>query len=177
MEVPGDACVDAILAVLGTLLPPADDPCEEPGVLVPGGVRSAAVSLASVLLFGAVPSAEHEAGHVVAAAPLAIGAVHVRHLHLLKRGRLAATKTHPSPATDQRCGGVLHQELGEVFGAEADWDDVVGKGDGCLEAQEGDIMVVLAFLGIIARVADDLVHLMITLGFIISLCVMFPWQS
>lgn len=85
-EVPGEACVDAVLALLGALLSPADDARKEPGVLVLGGVGSAAVPLACILLHGAVSSAEHEAGHLFAAAPLAIGAIHIRHLHLLQRG-------------------------------------------------------------------------------------------
>lgn len=41
--------------------------------------------------------------------------------------------------------------------------------------QEGDVVVVEACLGIIVRVKDDPVHLMVTLALIIFASMMLPW--
>lgn len=136
---------------------------------------SPAVSLAGVLLDGAVAGAEHKAGHVVAAAALALGPVHVGHLHLLQCGGFAAVVAHPSPAAHQRCGGVPQEELREAFGAQADGDDVVGESDGGGEVQDGNVVVVEALLGVVVRVKDDFIHLMFTLTLLILSYVMLPW--
>lgn len=130
-HVSGDAGVDAVLALLGALVSPADDAGEEPGALVGGGVRPAAVPLARVLADGAVSSAEHEAGDLIAA--LALCAVHVRNLHLLQRVRLHSSIQQPAPAAHQGAGGALQQVLREELGPQADGDGIIGEGNRRLE--------------------------------------------
>lgn len=119
--------VDAILPILGTLLPPADDACQEPCAFVIGGMWPSAVPLTWILQFGLEAGAEHEACDVFPTALLTPGALHVRDLQLLEHGGFEALEPNASPAADQRAAGLPQQVLDELSGAQADGASLVGQ--------------------------------------------------
>lgn len=125
--VPWHSGVDAVLPVLGTLLTPADNACQEPNAFVIGGVRPSAVSLARILLFVWKARTEHKACDVVPAALLAEGPVHIRDPQLLELGGLGAQELQSSPAAHQGAAGLPQEVLNEVFGAQADGSPLVGQ--------------------------------------------------
>lgn len=125
--VPWHSSVDAILPVLGTLFPPADDACQEPSAFVIGGMWSPTVPLAWVHLFILEAGTEHKACDVVPAALFTRGALHVGDLQLLKLGGLAAKELYPSPSAHQRSPGLPQQILCKVFGAQADGTPLIGQ--------------------------------------------------
>lgn len=120
-----DTGIDAVLSFFGTLLPPANDACEEPCVLITGSMGSTAVALAGILAYSIVSSTEHEFGNGVSAATFALCPVHIGNLHLLEGVGFDPSKFQPSPAAHQRVLCALKQVLCEVFGAQADGQGVI----------------------------------------------------
>lgn len=92
VRISGDTGVDAILSLLGALLPPADDAREEPRVLIAGGMGSSTVPLTGILAFHTVTGTEHEAGDGVGAAAFALNPVHKGDFYFLKCFRFHAPK-------------------------------------------------------------------------------------
>lgn len=158
-----DACVDAVLSRLRTLLPPADDASQKPGALVVGGVGPAAVPLARVLLFVQVARAEHKAGDVVRAAGFTLGAFYVGDRQLLQLGGFGADKPQPPPAAHDGAAGVPQQVLCEVLGAQADGAPLVGHLYWTGELQQRDVVVVRRPPSVVVRVDDLLCHRVVSL--------------
>lgn len=90
VQIFGDTGINAILSLHGALVPPADDACEEPCVLIEGGMGSSAVPLTGILAYRTVTGTEHEAGDGVGAAAFALYPVHVGELYFLKCFRFYA---------------------------------------------------------------------------------------
>lgn len=158
-----DTGVDAVLALSGALLPPADDTRQEPSTLVLGDVWTSAVPLARVLQLAMVARAEHKARDVVPAAAFTLRAVDVGDLELLQLGGLWTYELESAPTADQRGPGVPQQGLYEVLGAQADRTAAVGQLHGAAEPQQGDVVVVLGFVAVVAGVDELVFHRVIPL--------------
>lgn len=98
--------VDAVLPILGTILPPAHNARQEPGAFVIGGMWSSAVPLTCILLYILKTCTEHKARDAMPAALFTLGAFHVWDLKLLKLGGLWALELQPSPAAHYGATGL-----------------------------------------------------------------------
>lgn len=138
----GHARVNAIFPFLRTFLPPAHDACEEPGVVNGVGVGAPAVALAGILGLQEVPCAEHEGCDPGTAAALALRLILEGDLHLLQSLRRESEETLAPPSADCRRGSLPYQVLCESPGPHADGPHRRGEGDGALEVNQGDVVIV-----------------------------------
>lgn len=155
--------VHAILPLFGTFLPPAHDARQEPRVADDVCVRAPAVPLTGVSGPGVVPGAEHDARDGGAAAALALGSVYEGNLHLLQRFSRVSEVEPLAPAAHCRWGGLLQQGLGESARPHADGPRGSGEGDGFFRVEQGDVVVVHAYAGIVLRVYVLLQHVVVLL--------------
>lgn len=163
MVIQRHAGVHAVFPFLCTFLPPAHDASQEPCVTNAVGVGASTVALAGVFGLVLVPCTEHEGRDPVAAAVLALGPNGEGNVHLLQAVCRQSQEARPAPAADSRRGGGLYEELRESPGPDADGPHCCGEGDGAFEVNQGNVMIVQAYAGVVERVQVPLQNIIILL--------------
>lgn len=163
MVIQRHAGVHAIFPFLCTFLPPAHDASQEPCVTNAVGVGAPTVALAGVFGLVLIPCTEHEGRDPVAAAVLALGPNGEGNVHLLQAVCSPSQEARPPPAADSRRGVRLYEELRESPGPYADGPDGCGEGDGAFEVNQGNVVIVQAYAGVVEWVQMPLQNIIILL--------------
>lgn len=171
LQVVGQPGVDAIIARSGAALPPADDPQQEHRLLVLRHQGPAAVTFTRVLPALSVPGAEHVLSEHHAALLHTLLRPDSRHLQASQDVRGGTVFTPPPPATHSVHADGPEFALGQWALWQAGWDGVRGVGDGCRQAEEGDVVVGCA--GHVLLMHDDLSDLDQLLRALVHLSVVF----
>lgn len=127
------------------------------------GVGASAVALAGVFGLAVISRTEHVGRDPAAAAALTLCLICEGNLHLLQAVSRQAQEARATPAAHRRRGGRLYEEFGESPGPHADGPDCFGEGDGAFEVNQGDVVVVQAYAGVVERVRVLLHNIVILL--------------
>lgn len=128
------------------------------------GVGASAVALTGVFGLIVISRTEHEGRDpAAAAAALTLCLVCEGNSHLLQAVSRQAQEARATPAAHRRWGGRLYEVLGESPGPHADGPHCFGEGDGAFEVNQGDVVVVQAFAGVVERVRVLLQNIVILL--------------
>lgn len=141
LQIVGHSGVDAVVALTGAALPPADDPQQEHRLLVLRHQGAAAVTLARVLLALDVSGAEHVLGESHAALLQALLRWDPRHFEPPQDVRDGSVLAPLAPAAHRVLADGPEAALGQRSRWQADGDGVRRVDDGRCQAKKGDVIV------------------------------------
>lgn len=176
LHILGDPGVDAVFSRQGTFLSPAGDTREKPGALDLRGVGPPTVPLTGVPAPRREACTEHVLQDGGGGALEAGGPVNKGHLEHLEGGGLAAAEELLAPAAD-RAHALLQQCVGEFVAAQADGSDVAVEGEGLVQLQQGNIVVVLVDGGIVGGVGEQPHHLTPLLRVVVTPDIVFTCRD
>lgn len=141
LVVVGHLGVNAQLVPLAAALAPGHQARQEPGVAVQSDHWAAAVAFTGIDPLSEDAGAKHVVRDVVGHDLGADAAVHQWDPDDIER-RAVLVAVVSAPAGHHHGGAVeVQNPLGHVTSRQADRDDVLGEGDGMLQAQQGDVVV------------------------------------